>query len=283
MPSRFGLELATTSYINRYIAFTNDINMVNLSILRRTQVVMGRVVTTLYSYMGIWVDNEAVHGWVEVLCIIFDTTPLEQGPVQHRYLVKDLEYAIIYHFHRVRGQRLRFYNAQIKEDGEIAIDDRENAIHAPANNINGQPRPLMRGFAIPSSWYIILKADGYPDIIAIKYYYEPTSSRHTVLLDSSSMTAGALRVAIFQQGFPELATFYEDKYMDAVQIYTTKGYVHQDARMWNQAEAESNADRLPRPGRLDNHRYLYYYPYKPEEHVGADHYYVRVIDTIGEY
>ena len=44
--------------------------------------------------------------------------------------------------------------------------------------------------------------------------------------------------------------------MGAVQIYTAKGYVHQDTRMRNQEEAESNADRLPDPGRLDNQRYL---------------------------
>ena len=49
--------------------------------------------------------------------------------------------------------------------------------------------------------YIILDVDGYPAIIAIKYYYEPTSTWHAAQLDSSSTTVGALRVAIFKQRF----------------------------------------------------------------------------------
>ena len=54
-----------------------------------------------------------------------------------------------------------------------------------------------------SSWYIIMRVDDYPTHIATKYYYEPTKTRYTVHLDSSSMTVGALRVAVSKQRFPE--------------------------------------------------------------------------------
>ena len=155
---------------------------VNVSTLRRTEVVLGRVTATLYGYLGAWkqhrdrVDRGFTSGWVQVLCNIFDATPPEQGPAQHRYLAKDLEHAILYHFHSTRGHRLRFYKAQINDNGDAVIDDGENAIHATTNNVNGQPRPLMRSFAMSSSWYIILDVGDSPATIAIKCCYEPRST-----------------------------------------------------------------------------------------------------------
>ena len=74
MVSRFLLELATINSMRVHCINECDI-MVNMSILRRTEVLLGRVAAYLYGCMCEWFDNEIVRGWVEVLCNIFDTTP----------------------------------------------------------------------------------------------------------------------------------------------------------------------------------------------------------------
>ena len=147
----------------------------------------------------------------------------------------------------------------------------------------------MRHLSIPSGWYIYAQVDSYPDNILIKYFYEPTGTWHSVQIPSSSMKIGTLRAEIFRQKFPHLATMPE-KYMDAVQIYYTMPYLifgptgrHVPDDVPRDAEDPANRDRIPQAGRLDNSRYLQYYPYKPREMMGADNYYIRVLDENGEF
>ena len=119
-------------------------------------------------------------GWLEVLCNIYDSTPPEQGPVQCAYLVKDLTHAILYHFHGARGSRIRSYRAQMNGNGETTVDNRDNAIRAAENDVNGQPRPLMRNFAIPSASCIFMRVGDYPTNVAVQCYYAPTKMWYTV-------------------------------------------------------------------------------------------------------
>ena len=60
----------------------------------------------------------------------------------------------------------------------------------------------------------------------MKYYYEPTGTWHTVSIGTCAMKVGSLRAAVFRQKFPHLA--FEERYMDAVQVYYTQPYIQSD-------------------------------------------------------
>ena len=134
--------------------------MVNTTILRRLEVATGRVNEVLYTYIGVFVAYTG--GWIEVLTRVHDHTPPEQGPVQYRVTIKDIEHAMVYHFHALRTKRIRLYKATIRDDGDIAIDERDHSLHNPANSVNSRPKPLRRGFVVPCSWYIVAKVDPLP-------------------------------------------------------------------------------------------------------------------------
>ena len=167
---------------------------------------------------------------------------------------------------------------------------RSGSIHAEMGSINGHVLPLLRYVGVPSDWYIYAKVDSYPDTILVKYYYEPSGAWYTARLPSTSMKVGTLRANIFRQKFPNMGQI-PDKYMDAVQIYYTMPYSllnvpdgHQvQDEVPRAAEDRANKDRVPQLGRLDNSRSLQYYPYKPQEMIGAYHYYVRILDDNGEF
>ena len=156
--------------------------MVNTTILRRLEVVNGNVIQVLYTYIGVYTAYAG--GWIELLTKVHGHTPPEQGPTFYKVLAKDVEHALVYHLHGLRGKRIRLYKATVREDGEIVVDTREGSIHATASTVNGYTLPIPRHASIPTNWYIYAKVDNYPDEILVKYYYEPTGTWHTVPIPS---------------------------------------------------------------------------------------------------
>ena len=126
----------------------------------------------------------------------------------------------------------------------------------------------------------------HPEIIYVKYYYEPTQQWYDIEI-SGEKTVAELRSSIFRQRFPTLLDV-ELKYMDALQIHYTKPFVNLDEPipecwlLFDGTRHDVNDHRLPHKGKLENARYLNYSPYKSSGPIRADNYYVRVLDVFGD-
>ena len=258
--------------------------MSNCTVFQKTEVVNGTVVQTCYTYVSVY--GIFVGGWMKLPVKLHDHTDPVLGRSKGKVLIKDIEQSLVYHIHAIRNKRIRLYKATDTGD----IDMSTGSIHAEMGPINGRVLPLHRYVGMPAEWYIHAKVDSYPDNILVKYYYEPSGAWFTARLPSTSMNVGTLRENIFVHKFPNIGLI-PDKYMDAVQIYYTMPYEvlrvpdgHQvQDEVPRAAEDRSNKDRLPQLGRLENSRSLQYYPHKPQEMVGAHHYYVRILDDNGEF
>ena len=143
---------------------------VNTTILRRLEVVNGNAYQVLYTYIGVFC--QFMGGWIELLTKVPSHAPPEQGPVQYRVAVKDIEHALVYHLHGIRNKRIRLYKATVIYDGDIEIDNRDTSIHNRIHNINGRAQPLRRGFVVLCNWYICAKVDSYPGHMAYSFNHQ---------------------------------------------------------------------------------------------------------------
>ena len=170
--------------------------MVNTPISQKTEVVNGNVVQGSYTYVSVY--GLFVGGWIDLLVKVHGQSDPVLGPVTYKVLIKDVEHALLYHIHAIRGKRIRLFKAHVRDDGETVVDMRNCSVHAALGTINGHILPLLRHLSIPSGWYIYAKVDNYPDTILVKYYYVPTGAWHTVPIPSSSMKIGTLRAHIYR-------------------------------------------------------------------------------------
>ena len=162
--------------------------MANTTVLQKTEVVNGNVVQAWYTYVSVY--GLFVGGWMDLPVKVHgqsDPSDPVLGQVTYKVQIKDVEHALFYHIHAIRGKRIRLYKAHVRDDGETVVDMRNCSIHSALGTVNGHIIPLHRHHTIPSGWYIYAKVDSYPDTILVKYYYEPTGAWHTVPLPSSCL------------------------------------------------------------------------------------------------